>query len=174
MKTKIFTLIYFLGISVSLMAQEVVSDYYTSGNEPYSIINISRSYTWQEWNTGSANMNFMVYINDKPVCELPSQSRVSIKLFTEGKTAFTIKYIPTKKYKEKIIDKCFHIGPVLEMDVFPGKTYFLNIDMKDQSKMKVNVTSQLVSIQDSEVMFKDEKRFKKHNEVHGYKAPADH
>lgn len=157
-----------MGISVSLWAQKMISYPTTSGNEEYCIINISRSHTWQEWNTGSASLILMVNINDQQFCELPSESRVSIKIFSEGKINFSVKYIPTKRIKEKIINKQYHSGKSLEMEVFHGKTYFLNVDMKDQSKLRVNVTTQLVSIPESEGMFKDEERFEKHPEIKEY------
>jgi hypothetical protein len=161
MKKNLLFCIFFLGACLSLHAQEGISKFITSGNENYAIINISRSYTFQEWNTGSAKLILMVYINDQPFCEIPSQSRASIKVFSTGKLKISVKYLPNKKYKEKTINKCFHSGPPLEMDVSQGKTYFTNIDMKDQSKLQVNVTAQLVSIPESEGMFKDEARFKK-------------
>jgi hypothetical protein len=110
----------------------------------------------------------MVYINDQPYCELPSQSRASIKMFSSGKLNLYVKYLPNKKVKEKTVNKYFHSGPVLEMDVSNGKTYFINADMKDQTKIFVNVTSQLVAIPESEGMFKDFKRFNKHPEIKEY------
>ena len=168
MKTKLLFLIILLGASVSLIAQEDISKFITSGNENYCIINISRSYTWQEWNTQSCKLVLMVYINDQPFCELPSQSRASIKVFSNGKLNLSVKYLPTKKYKEKIINKRFHSGPVLEMDVSNGKTYFINVDMKDRSIILVDLTTQLVSIPESEGMFKDVKRFKKHPDIKIY------
>jgi len=48
MKTKFYSVIVMMVISVSLFAQKKVSDFITTGNENYAILNISRSYTYQE------------------------------------------------------------------------------------------------------------------------------
>lgn len=160
MKTKIFFLFFFLGISASLCAQ-TVTDSTNSAGEKICTINISRSATFQEWNTNSRFSGMMVYINEQPVCELLYESRVSVKMYSEGKINITVKFIPNKTFNEKRIEKYLHYGTPLAMEVSHGKTYFLNVDMKDLSKIKINSITSLVSIPESEANFKDEKRFKR-------------
>ncbi len=172
MKIKFSLLILLLGNSFSFYAQSVVSDVAAKDNDNFSFINISRSYTWQEFNSKSAAYPLMVYVNDQPMFELPSQSRVSLKVFSQGPITFYVKYVPGPKVKEKkkasvkrLIDKYYHSGPPVTIDASHGKTYFLNIDMKDHTKLMIDVTTQLVSIPESESMFKDEDRFKKNPEI---------
>jgi hypothetical protein len=170
MKTITLLAMTFLGIVTSLMAHKPSFDsiIVTSGNENYSIINISRSYTYQEWR-GSGKIIQMVYINDQPVCELQCQSRVSIKVFSQGKINLSVKYIPNKKYKQKTIDKQFLSGPPLEIDVVHGKTSFINVDLKvKEGALLVYFTAQLVAIPESESMFREEERFKKFPEIIEY------
>jgi hypothetical protein len=172
MKTKIFLLILLMGNSISFYAQSVVSDVVAKNDDNYSFINISRSYTWQEFNSKSAAYPLMVYVNDQPMFEIPSQSRVSLKVFSQGPITFYVKYVPGPKVKEKkkaaverVIAKYYHSGPPVTIDASHGKTYFLNIDMKDHTKMLIDVTAQLVSIPESESMFNEEDRFKKNPEI---------
>ena len=107
----------------------------------------------------------MIYINEQPVCELACESRASIKMYSEGKINITVKFIPNKIFNEKKIEKYLHYGPPWQMEVSRGKTYFLNVDMKDLSKVKINSITKVVSILESEKMFKDEKRFEKNPEI---------
>ena len=46
-----------------------------------------------------------------------------------------------------------------------GKKYYLHVDMKDKSAFLVNVITSLISIPESESMFKEEDRFKKNPEI---------
>jgi hypothetical protein len=163
-KKTILILIYFV-ISATLFAQKTVSNYITSGNENYSIINISRSYTYQEWYFCGKLLQ-QVFINDQPVCEIPCQSRVSIKVFSEGKVSISVKFLPNKKVKQKNIDKQFLSGKPLEIDIVHGKTYFANVDIKQVDKgLLAYFTTQIVSIPESESMYKDEPRFIKFPEI---------
>lgn len=164
MKSKIIFIFFILGISSSLCAQ-TITDSTNSVDEKICTINISRSATWQEWNTKTSFSGLMIYINEKPVCELLCESRVSIKMYSEGKINITAKFIPNKNFNEKRIDKYLHYGTPLALEVSHGKTYFLNVDMKDKSIIKINSITTLVSIPESEVHFKDEKRFKKYPEI---------
>jgi len=107
----------------------------------------------------------MDYVNEQPVCELVYESRVALKMYSEGKINITVKFIPNKTFNEKRIEKYLHYGPPLAMEVSHGKTYYLNVDMKDLSKIKVNSITSLISIPESETNFKDEKRFKRNPQI---------
>jgi len=173
MKSKFYSVIVIMVISVSLFAQKKVSDVITTGNENYAILNISRSYTYQEMR-GSAKLLQEVYINDQPVCKIECQSRVSIKIFSEGKMNITVKFLPDKKYTQKIIDKYFLSGPPLEIDIIHGKTYFSNIDLKvKEGALRVSWTGKLVTIPESEGMYKDEERFKKFPEINEFQEDGN-
>jgi hypothetical protein len=155
-------------LSGSVFAQKKVSDIVTSGNENYAIINISRSYTYQEMR-GSGKLIQEVYINDKPVCELNCRSRISIKVYSEGKLNIVVKFLPNKKIKQKVIDKNFLLGPPLEIDIIHGKTYFANTELKiKEGALQAYFTGKLVIIPESEAMFRDEERFKENPAIMEY------
>jgi hypothetical protein len=160
MEKKLCIMIFLIGLSTSLFAQKVVSDCITSGNENYCIINISRCNTFQEAR-GAGKIIQMIYINDQPVCEITCPSRASIKVFSEGKLSLSVKFMPNKKVKQKVIDKQFMSGQTLELDVKHGNTFFVNVDQKLTDGFRIFWVSKLVSIQESEGMFKDEARYKK-------------
>jgi hypothetical protein len=165
MKVKTLIILFFLGISLSIMAQKSLSDFVTKGNENFSIINISRSYTYQEVRSGG-KLPEMVYINDQPICDIVCPSRVSLKIFSEGKLNLVVKYLPYKTITQKDIDKHFRSGIPLEIDVTHGKTYFVNVDTKVREGFaKVSYTVSLVAIPESESMYRDEERFIKIPEI---------
>lgn len=168
MNTKFFSVIFFLAVSVPVLAQMKGSGFTTTGNENYALINISRSNTYQEVR-GSGKLIQVVYINDQPVCEINCPGRVSIKVYSEGKLNLTVKYLPNKKIKQKVIDKNFLSGPPLEIEVTHGKTYFANTDLKlKEGALQAYFTGKLVSISESEGMFNDEERFKKDPQIKEY------
>ena len=173
MKTKFFAVIFLMVISVSLFAQIKVTGFTTTGNENNAIINISRSNTYQEIR-GSGKLIQVVYINDQPVCEINCPGRVSIKVFSEGKLNLVVKYLPTKKIKQKVIDKNFLSGSPLEIEVIHGKTYFANTDLKlKEGALQAYFTCKLVTIPESEGMYNEEERFKKDPEIKGYQEDSN-
>jgi hypothetical protein len=165
MKIKFIAFLFMLVFVPPLLAQNKVTDCVTSGSETYSIINISRSFTYQERDTWFYKFAPTVFINDKPVCELLCGSRVSIKVYSEGNLKLTLNLLPFKKFPQEEIDKFYHQGPFLELNVANGNTYYLNVDTKEIVGMGINLNYQLVKIPESEGMFKEEKRFKKNPEI---------
>jgi hypothetical protein len=71
------------------------------------------------------------------------------------------------------LDKYYHPGPPLELNVKNGNTYYLNVDLKEYRDGMVNLDYKLVMIPESEAMFKDESRFKKNPDIQKFKFPLD-
>ena len=69
---------------------------------------------------------------------------------------------------QKRIDRCYIIGQPLELNVEHGKTYFTNLDLKLIDAFTISWTGSIVSIPESEAMFRDEARFKKAPEIKVY------
>ncbi len=167
MKIKFFTSLLMLVNFMTLFAQNKVADCVTSGNEAYSIINVSRSFTFQEKDTWSTDSKYMVLIDDTAICEISCRSRVSIKVYREGNMKLTLKFLADKYHPQKVLDKHYKLGLPLEINIVHGNTYYINVDLS-WNKMTSNLVYRLVKIPESEGMFKDEKRFEKSPEIYLY------
>lgn len=164
MKSNIFLIILFFGITASLSAQNKVSDCLTTGNEDYCIINLSRTETYQEIRAARKSV-IQLYINSQPVCEISCPGRASIKVFSEGKLTIGLKFLPYGKMTQKQMDKVYLYKEPTELNVEHGKTYFTNVDIKLHDAFTINFTGSIVSIPESEAMFRDEIRFEKRPEI---------
>jgi hypothetical protein len=167
MKIKFIASLLMLVIFMPLFSQNKVTDCVTSGNETYSIINISRSFTFQEKDTWSKDSKYMVLINDTAICEISCRSRVSIKVYSEGNLKLTLKFLVDKYHPQKVLDKHYKLGLPLEINTINGNTYYINVALS-WNKFTSNLVYRLIKIPESEGMFKEEKRFEENPEIYLY------
>ncbi len=160
-----FSLVLLLFICSQIVAQSNINDFITNGTEPFAIINISRSFTFQEFDTQSEDSKYMIYINDKSVCDISCRQRVSIVVDSVENLKITMKFIADKRHPQQRLDKYYHPGPPLELNVKKGVTYYLNVDLKEYRDGMINLDYKLVEIPESESMFKDKSRYKKNPDI---------
>ena len=126
---------------------EKILEQTTQGNENYSIVNITRNSSPHEWNQKTSRFALMVYVNDKPVCELPYKSKISIKVFFIGEIKLCVKFISTNSKNQIEIDKYYFSGNPLSLDVISGKTYNAKIEIEEENGFTLNATAKIVLIQ---------------------------
>jgi hypothetical protein len=166
MKPKLLLLMVFMEVSISLIAQKAGSEYVTWGDENYSIINISRFNSPLEIKSKSTGITLNLFINDSLFCELPIGSRVSIRIFSEGKIKLSGIYIPNDKTN---IKKGFFSEKPLEIKfLHHGETYFLHVNKIDAIQGSSNFLADFVSEPDSYTYFIDDKLYKKNPSINEY------